>query len=61
MGEVPVKNVFRNNNYLNSFSASRNGNAVLVLNTERPSNMPFIVDFDGKYLSFVSQILILVV
>ena len=45
----------------NSVDSSQYGNAVLVLSTYNPSNKPFIVDYDGKYLSFVFQILILVV
>ena len=47
--------------YFNSVDSSPNGNAVLVLNTYKLSNKPFIVDFDGKYFSFVFQILILAV
>ena len=41
--------------------SSQYGNAVLVLSTFASSNKPFIVDYDGKYFSFVFQILILVV
>ena len=45
----------------NSVDSSQYGNAVLVLSTYQLSNKPFIVDYDGKYLSFVFQILILLV
>ena len=45
----------------NLVDSSPNGNAVFVLSTWMSSNKPFVVDYDGKYFSFVFQILILVV
>ena len=45
--------------YFNSVDSSPNGKAVLVLSTWKSINKPFIVDYDGKYFSFLFQKLIL--